>query len=397
MSARLSVIHSAVEAGAARIEEILTENDKLSRELLSVNADAVDQERRFPRENLDALARSGIFGLLVPATYGGAGAGLPEMSQVLERMGQACASTAMITLMHFCGTAVLAATAPPKLKDAILPAIARGEHLTTLAFSEPGSGGHFYCPISQVLTNDGKMRLSAQKSFVTSAGEADSYVVSTRSASAKAATDVDLFLVDAAADGLMVAGQFDGLGLRGNHSAPMKLQNVATSEEMRIGAEASGFQTMLQVVLPHFQIGAASVFLGMAQSALEKTAAHLNSRKYEHLGGTPMAQIPRAQFLMGEMALDLRSTRAYLGETIRRATSGDSEAVLDILGIKARAADACVAVVSRAMTACGGTAYGRKGGLERIFRDAQAAPIMAPATDLLKEFLGKASLGLPLF
>lgn len=110
-----------------------------------------------------------------------------------------------------------------------------------------------------------------------------------------------------------------------------------------------------------------------------------------------MAQIPRAQLLMGEMALELRSTRAYLGETIRRAVSGDSEAVLDILGIKARAADACVAVVSRAMTACGGTAYGRKGGLERIFRDAQAAPIMAPATDLLKEFLGKASLGLPLF
>jgi alkylation response protein AidB-like acyl-CoA dehydrogenase len=153
----------------------------------------------------------------------------------------------------------------------------------------------------------------------------------------------------------------------------------------------------MQVVLPHFQIGSASVFIGMAEAAFQGATAYLTSRKYEHLGGTSMAEIPRAQFVVGEMALELRSTRAYLGETIRRAMSGDSQAVLDILGIKARAADACLAVVSRAMTICGGTAYGRRGGLERIFRDAQASPVMAPSTDVLKEFLGRALLGLPLF
>ena len=65
-------------------------------------------------------------------------------------------------------------------------------------------------------------------------------------------------------------------------------------------------------------------------------------------------------------------------------------------GIKARAAEASLAVVSRAMTLGGGAAYASPGGLERIFRDAQAASVMAPTTDVLKDFLGKAALGLPL-
>jgi alkylation response protein AidB-like acyl-CoA dehydrogenase len=71
--------------------------------------------------------------------------------------------------------------------------------------------------------------------------------------------------------------------------------------------------------------------------------------------------------------------------------------MLDVLGVKVKAADACLQVVSHAMTLGGGWAFGRRGGLERNFRDAQAAGVMAPSNDVLKDFLGKACLGLPLF
>jgi alkylation response protein AidB-like acyl-CoA dehydrogenase len=153
----------------------------------------------------------------------------------------------------------------------------------------------------------------------------------------------------------------------------------------------------LEVVLPHFQIGAASVSLGIAAAAFQMATAHVSARKYEHAAGVALAQIPRVQFLEAEMLLELRSARAYLAETIRRAASGDPEAMLDVIGIKARAAEASLAVVSRAMTLGGGAAYASPGGLERVFRDAQAASVMAPTSDVLKDFLGKAALGLPLF
>src|SRR6516165_6446095 len=379
------------------VQELLAQNEKLANDLLAMHADDVDRERRFPRQNIQELGRNGLVGLVVPAKYGGAGGSIPEMAQVLERMAQACPSTAMVMLMHYCGTAVVAAKGNATLKQSLLPSIARGEHLTTLAFSEAGSGAHFYMPVSEVKRNGRGLRLTARKTFVTSAGEADSYVVSTRKAGASGPTDLDMYLVAQGTKGFEVERRFEGLGLAGNASAPMNLEDVELEEEKRLGNEGSGFQTMMEVVLPHFQVGVAAVSLGIAAAAFQAASAHAVARKYEHAGGTPLAAIPRVQFLAAEMALEIRSARAYLGETIRRISAGDPEAMLDVLGVKARAAEAALAVASRAMTLGGGAAFGRRGGLERIFRDAQAASVMAPSSDVLKDFIGKATLGLPLF
>src|SRR2546425_8835309 len=222
------------------------------------------------------------WGLLFPLEYGGAGAGIPEMSEILERMAEACPSTAMVVLMHYCGTAVIAARGSATLKQSLLPAIARGEHLATLAFSEAGSGGHFYMPVSEVRRNGHGLRLTARKSFVTSAGEADSYVVSTRKAGASGPTDLDLYLVAKGTQGFAVGKPFEGLGLAGNASAPMKLEDVELEEVRRLGSEGSGFQTMMEVVLPHFQVGVAAVSLGIATAAFQAASAHVVARKYEH-------------------------------------------------------------------------------------------------------------------
>jgi alkylation response protein AidB-like acyl-CoA dehydrogenase len=299
----------------------------------------------------------------------------------------------MISLMHYCATAVIVAKGGEPLKQQVLPAMARGESLSTLAFSEAGSGGHFYAPVSEVR----ERRLSARKSFVTSAGEADTYVTSARKSGAGAPTETNLYLIRKSAAGLVTEGRFEGVGLAGNASAPMKLSDVSVDEDMQIGPEGSGFQSMLEIVLPHFQIGVASVSLGIAAAAFQAITEHVSARKYEHAGGAPLASIPRVQFLVAEMVLELNSTRAYLSETIRRALEGGPAVMLDVLGVKVVAADGCLNVVSRAMTLGGGWAFGRRGGLERNFRDAQAAAVMAPSSDVLKEFIGKASLSLPLF
>ncbi len=381
----------------ADIQAVLAANEKLSQELLRASADSIDQSRRFPRENLDALGKSGVLGLLIPAEYGGAGAGLAEMSQVLEVQAQSCASTAMVTLMHFCATAVIVAKGSDALKKEILPACARGEHISTLAFSEAGSGGHFYLPVSEVRLDGGKKTLSAAKSFVTSAGEADSYVVSARKAGASAPTETNLYLIAKNTAGLSTKGRFEGLGLAGNGSAPMSLTDVAIDDSVRLGPEGSGFQSMLEVALPPFQIGVASVSIGLAKAAHQIIVGRMGARKYEHVGGAALAAIPRVQFLVAEITLAVNSGEAYLRETIRKALAADPAAMLDVLGVKVVAADACLAAVSRAMTLGGGWAFGRRGGLERIFRDAQAAAVMAPSSDVLKDFIGKASLGLPLF
>ena len=379
------------------IKELQAQNEQLAVTVFAPRADEVDRQRRFPRENIQELGSAGLLGLLVPLDYGGAGGSLADMSQALEQLACACPSTAMVTLMHHCATAVLAAKGSDELKRKLLPPIARGEHLSTLAFSEAGSGGHFYAPVSQLSANGHGPTLTAYKSFVTSAGEADSYIVSTRKMHAQGPTEVDLYALPKETQGMEVMGRFEGMGLAGNASAPMKLAGVAVGSEERLGDEGSGFETMLQVVLPHFQVGMGAVSLGIARGAFQAATAHVSARRYEHTGGSRLSEIPRVQFLVAEMALELRSARGYLREALRAMASSDPEAMLDVLGIKVKTSEAALAVASRAMTLGGGMAFGRRGGLERMFRDAQAASVMAPSSDLLKEFLGKASLGLPLF
>jgi alkylation response protein AidB-like acyl-CoA dehydrogenase len=381
----------------ADIKTILAENEKLSREMLRGNADQIDQARRFPRENLRALGTAGVLGLLIPTQYGGAGAGVAEMSQALDMQAQNCASTAMVVLMHYCSTSVIVAKGSDTLKQQLLPACAQGENISTLAFSEAGSGGHFYMPVSEVRESSGRKTLTATKSFVTSAGEADTYVVSARKAGATAATETNLYVIAKDATGFSIQGRFEGLGLAGNASAPMSLKDVAIDDATRLGAEGTGFQSMLEVVLPHFQIGVASISLGLAKAAHQVIVARMGARKYEHAGGAALASIPRVQYLVAEITLAVNSGHAFLRETIRKALAADPAAMLDVLGVKVAAADACLAAVSRAMTLGGGWAFGKRGGLERVFRDAQAAAVMAPSSDVLKDFIGKASLGLPLF
>lgn len=370
---------------------------RVSTGVLAPNADETDRKREFPSQNISALASEGVLALMVPVEFGGAGGGIPEMAKTIDIVAQGCASTAMIVLMHFCATAVIAAKGNDEQKNRVLREIAAGRHLTTLAFSEAGSGGHFYTPVSEPKQNGRGVILSARKSFVTSAGVANSYIVSTRRPVAQGPTDLNLYLVSRDAAGLEVQQPFDGLGLTSNASAAMLLNAVALDDEQRLGDAGTGFGTMLDVVLPHFQVGVAAVSIGIATCAFNAATAHVSARKYEQAGGAALSAIPRVQFLEAEMALELRSARSYLDGVIQKLVAGDPEAMLDVLGVKIRAADASLAIASRAMTLGGGSAFGHRGGLERIFRDAQAASVMAPSTDVLKDFLGKAVLGLPLF
>src|SRR5262249_10754040 len=146
----------------------------------------------------------------------------------------------------------------------VLRAAAAGRHLCTLAFSEKGSRSHFWAPVSRARVEGDRHRLSADKSFVTSAGHADSYVVSTRSAAGQGPTDSTLYFVPGDAAGLGVSGAWDGLGLRGNASAPVRLEDVAVAADQRLSGEGKGFDVMMQAVLPWFQLGSAAVAVGIA-------------------------------------------------------------------------------------------------------------------------------------
>lgn len=359
------------------------------------NAERVDADGAFPSAAVDTLRGSGLLGLVLPAEVGGLGAGPVEFTEVVAGLAAACGSTAMVYLMH-AAAAVTVAAAPPSAMPELLSAMASGESLGTLAFSEKGSRSHFWAPVSTAVISDSgsAVKLRADKSWVTSAGYADVYVVSAGSTSGVAG-EVDMFAVPSLAVGLSVVAPFVGLGLRGNASSPMTV-DVTVPVTSRLGDRAAGFGLMMQTVLPWFNLGNAAVSLGLAGSAYAATIAHVGRARLEHLGET-LSALPTIRAQIARMGTALAAQRAYLTHAAASVSAPDDHTLTHVLGVKASANDAALTITESAMRICGGAAFSKHLPIERAFRDARAGAVMAPTADALYDFYGKAVTGLPLF
>jgi alkylation response protein AidB-like acyl-CoA dehydrogenase len=364
--------------------------DRIVAETVAPAAAEVDRAGTFPRAALEAFGRAGLLGLVSSREVGGLGESHRAAAQDVERVASACASTAMVLCMHYAGAAVVEAHGPGEVREAI----ARGEHVTTLAFSESGSRSHFWAPVSTATADEGGVRLDAEKSWVTSAGEADSYVWSSRPLEAEGQSTI--WLVPAGAEGLSVPAPFDGLGLRGNSSSPVRAEGVTVPRENMLGPDGGGFDVMMGVVLPYFQLMSAGFSVGTMEAATQKAAAHVAGTKLEHLGSA-LADLPTVRAYLARMRVKTDMCRALLEDALTALETGREDAMLRVLEVKAAAGEAATEVTDLAMRVCGGAAFRKEVGVERHFRDARAATVMAPTTDTLYDFIGRIACGLPLF
>ena len=362
---------------------------------LAPRAAEVDREAAFPESGVAALGASGLLGLNVPTQHGGLGQGPRTAVAVLDALAQRCPSTAMIYLMHLCGIACYAA-APDKTAP-LLEAAAAGRHLSTLAFSEKGSRSHFWAPVSRAVgSGNGGVRLSARKSFVTSAGHADGYVVSTLSASGTQPVESSIYLVLKEDAGVAVTGAWRGLGMRGNASAPMTLDNVPVGADRALTADGKGLDLMLGTVLPLFQAGSAAVGIGIAEAAVQATINHVTHARFEE-SNSSLAELPTLRAQIARMRIETDRARAHLGAVLDSLESPGPMTQLLVLEAKASGTETAAAVTELAMRTCGGAAFGGAHGIERLFRDARAPVVMAPTSDVAYEFIGRALCGMEVF
>jgi alkylation response protein AidB-like acyl-CoA dehydrogenase len=362
---------------------------KVMEEVVAPAAHEVDQKGMFPRAALDSLGRAGLLGLISSPEVGGLGEGHRAATEVVERLATVCASTAMVVCMHYAGTAVIEAHGDSGVREAI----ARGDHITTLAFSESGSRSHFWAPTSTARKSEDGVVIDARKSWATSAGEADSYVWSSRPLSAEGLST--LWLVPAST-GLRIPAPFDGLGLRGNSSSPITADGVVIPDTAILGADGSGFDVMMGITLPYFQLMNAGFSVGTMEAATSSTANHVANTRFEPEGET-IASLPTIRAYVARMRIKTDSARALLLDALNALEQGRDDAMLKILEVKAAAGDAAAEVTETAMRVCGGAAFRKEVGVERNFRDARAALVMAPTSDVLYDFIGRAVCGMPLF
>jgi isovaleryl-CoA dehydrogenase len=364
--------------------------EEISTSIVEPSAADVDANGTFPRAAVTALGERGLLGMLSAREVGGMGAGLAEAAQVVRRLAVDCGSTAMVVCMHYAAAAAIEAHGPEDVRRAV----AEGRHLSTLAFSESGSRSHFWAPLGTATQKGDEVALNASKSWITSAAEADSYVWT--SLPMNGVDGATLWLVPARSPGLEVTAAFDGLGLRGNASNPVRATDVTVPLSAALGADGAGLGIALEVVLPVFQVLNAACSLGLMDGAIAKTIGHVTTARLEHLGQT-LAEQPVVRQHIASMKNRADMAATLVDDAVTALSTGRADAPLRMLQSKAVAGDAAISVCDTAMRVGGGAAFRKDVGIERHFRDARASAVMAPTVDALQDFIGRALCGLPLF
>jgi alkylation response protein AidB-like acyl-CoA dehydrogenase len=367
-------------------------------DVIRPNAERVDREGLFPRENLNVLARAGWNGVLLPRELGGLGLDHIAFAIAAEEIGRACASTSLVYVMHVGAAQTIALYGNDDQKKRWL-APARDGLIGTYSTSEKASGGHWWFNFSEASRIGEGYGVTAEKSFTTSSGQADYYVVQTRTPGAKGPTDITFFIVDGKAPGIH-AGKWDALGVHGNHSGPIRYDNVQVPRRDRLGKEGEGKDIIYHGVSPVYLIGLGAAWHGVARGALEEMTKYTTATVHRDFNRR-LADYQVLRQQIGEAKVLVESVRPWQQALAERldalwaAGRPQGEILIALTEFKVHAAEVANVAARRALDVSGGYGY-KRGPLERAFRDARAAIGMGPSNNIAREWIGKTLVGLPL-
>jgi alkylation response protein AidB-like acyl-CoA dehydrogenase len=163
-----------------------------------------------------------------------------------------------------------------------------------------------------------------------------------------------------------------------------------------LGGDGKGFEIMMNVALPVFAVLNAACSNGLMAGALRRTIEHVRATRHSDTGGS-LADLPTIRNYIARMRVKTDMSDALLSDTVAAISAQRPDATLRVLECKAAAGETANEVLDLAMRVCGGAAFRKDVGVERLFRDARAAGVMAPTTDILYEFIGRAVCEMPLF
>jgi alkylation response protein AidB-like acyl-CoA dehydrogenase len=360
----------------------------------AARAAAHDRDGSFPADDFADLRAAGLFGLMVPARLGGAGAGFAEYAATAYELARGNGATALVFNMHASVTGALAGVTdeladalglPPEAlqaRDDALRAAAEGKWYA-VAMSERGAGSR----LSQLTTSyevvDGGYRIRGAKTFCSGAGHADAYLVAARSAADP--SQVSQFLVPAG-EGLRVEPTWDALGMRATGSHDLHVDVTVPAGALLGGVE--GLALVVAQLAPHWMVASyAAVYVGVARAAVDAAVEHVNERKLGHL--------PAIRSRIGRADAAVAAARLAVQEAARRVDEqpGDAETNRWVWRAKLLAGTTAAEVAASMLEAAGTSAMRRGHPLERLYRDARAGSLQPATSDVCADWLGVDALG----
>ncbi|WP_213775886.1 acyl-CoA dehydrogenase family protein [Bradyrhizobium sp. dw_78] len=354
-----------------------------------------DRDASFPFENFDRLSEAGLLALTVPAALGGSGAGARDTARVLNILGKADPSTALVLSMHYIQHLVMARSSrwPGRLARRLARETVAGVAMINVLRVEPdlGSPARGGLPATIARRTDQGWRLSGRKIYSTGAPILKWYAVWARTDEAE--IRIGLFLVPAGLPGTRIVETWDHLGLRASGSHDIVFDDVVFPLDHEIDVrKPDDWRVPDFTQATVHAIFVASIYDGVAQAARDWLVGFLKTRVPSNLGA-PLATLPRAQEILGgieaRLAVNARLIDSFAGDFDDGILLSASESNI----VKLTVTDNAVAIVEDALSLAGNHGLTRANPLERHYRDVLCGRVHTPQDDATRVNAGRLALG----
>src|SRR6202158_3363952 len=365
----------------------LTDDQRLIRDTVRQFMDAEgrpsirarDREEKFASAELRKLGDLGCCGMLVPESQGGAGADTISYVLMLEEVARVDAAMAVaLSVTNSLAAFPLAKYGTEPQREKYLSRLARGEILGAFCLTEPQAGSDSAAIATTATRQGNAYRLNGTKSWVTNGGEAALYVVFAKTDPLAGTRGVTAFLVEPSFPGFRVARYEDKMGLRTSRSAEITFTDCEVPEDNRLGEEGQGLKIALEL-LDGGRVGIAAQAVGIAQGALEASAAYAKQRR---AFGKTIGDFQAIQRMLADMQTEIEAARALVHNAACLRDTSASRVGPYASRAKLYAGEMVNRVVYKAVQIHGSQGYSRESDVERMYRDARVITIYEGTSEI---------------
>jgi len=365
-----------------QVEEMVR---NLSRKEFAPKAAAVDEESRYPAENVRRLADLGLLGMLYPSEYGGSEAGAVSYNIALREVAAGCASTAVgMAVTNMVGEAIFRHGSEAQRRK-YLPLLSGGKGAGAFALTEPGAGSDAGSLSTFAREDGGSFVLNGTKVFITNGSFA--CVVLVMALTRKAPREISAFLVEAGTPGFTVGKRERKMGLKGSDTVSLVFDDCRVPASSVLGAPGEGLKIALKA-LDGGRIGIASQALGIARAALTTATGYASDRRQF---GRPLGEFQAIQWMLADSETELDAAQMLVHRAALLKEKGAPH-TREASMAKVFATEAGNRACHKAVQVLGGYGYVSDYPVERHLRDIKVSTIYEGTSEIQRMVISRSLL-----
>ncbi len=350
-----------------------------------------DREHHFPVDVVHAMGELGLFGLVVPEEYGGAGADFTTLCVAIEELGRVDQSIG-ITLEAGVGLGInpILTYGTDEQKQQWLPDLVAGRALAGFGLTEPEAGSDAGATKTRAVLDGGDWVLNGAKAFITNSGTEITSVVTVTAKTGDG--EISTIMVPSGTPGFTVEPAYDKLGWHISDTHGLTFDDCRVPEANLLGTRGHGFKQFL-AVLDDGRIAISALAVGLAQACLEQSVRYANERT---TFGTPIGAKQGVAFQLADLAVSVEAARllTYKAAALKDAGRSAKEVKQAAAIAKLYSTEAAVTATRTATQVFGGNGFMEEFPVARFYRDAKILEIGEGTSEVQRMLIAR-GLGLP--